>query len=82
VVGLCVTEVERRTLTGAQSETIVRAEVADRKAVPRDYEDAGRLERAERLRPEAKILSSYLGDTLAQRPADRLVRAGLWALRR
>jgi uncharacterized protein YqeY len=52
--------VERRSLTGAQMDAIVRAEVAEREAAARAYERAGRHERAERLRAEAGVLSGLL----------------------
>jgi hypothetical protein len=52
--------VERQTLTGAQVEEIVRAEIADRDTAAAGYERAGQLEQAERLRGEAKVLASYL----------------------
>ena len=60
-VGVGAAEVERRVLTQAQVEHIVRAEVAEREAAARDYEQAGRPERAETLRHEATILSTHLG---------------------
>jgi uncharacterized protein len=60
VAGLGATEVERRTLTGAKVEEIVRAEIADREAVAASYERAGQLDQAERLRREAEVLASYL----------------------
>jgi uncharacterized protein YqeY len=61
VAGLRAAEAERRRLTGAQMEEIVRAEVADREAAARVYEDSGQPEQAERLRGEVRILGSYLG---------------------
>jgi uncharacterized protein YqeY len=60
VGGLGAAEVERRSLTGAQMDAIVRAEVAEREAAARAYERAGRHERAERLRAEAGVLSALL----------------------
>jgi uncharacterized protein len=60
VGGLGAAEVERRSLTEAEVEAIVRAEVAERQAAARDYQRAGRQEHAERLRAEAGILSSLL----------------------
>jgi uncharacterized protein len=41
-------------------ERIVRAEVAEREAAARDYERAGRLERAQQLRDEAAALAVHL----------------------
>jgi uncharacterized protein len=63
VAGLGAAEVERRSLTPAQMEEIVRAEVADREAAAVDYERAGQLEPAERLRGEARVLAAYLDGT-------------------
>jgi uncharacterized protein YqeY len=60
-VGVGAAEVPRRALTEAQVEQIVRAEVAEREAAARDYERAGRAERAERLRHEIGVLSAHLG---------------------
>src|SRR5436305_15289487 len=45
-VGVGAAEVARRVLTGAQVEEIVRAEVAEREAAARQYERAGRADRA------------------------------------
>jgi hypothetical protein len=42
-------------------EEIVRVEVVDRRAAARDYERAGHLDHAERLRNEADVLSAHLG---------------------
>jgi hypothetical protein len=61
-VGLGAAEVERRTLTSAEMEAIVREEVAERQTAARAYERAGQSEHAERLRAEAEVLSAYLGD--------------------
>ena len=63
VAGVGATEVERRRLSQAGMEEIVRAEIADREAAAVDYERAGQLEHAERLRGEARILAAYLGGT-------------------
>jgi uncharacterized protein len=62
-IGLGAAEVERRSLTTAQMETIVRAEVADRQGAARDYERAGRREHAERLRAEAELLAQVVHGT-------------------
>jgi len=61
VRGLRAAEVERRSLSAAEMEELVRAEVTERHAVARDYEHAGHRTHAERLRSEATVLSSYLG---------------------
>jgi uncharacterized protein YqeY len=59
-VGVGAAEVERRVLTEAQVADIVRAEMAEREAAARDYERAGRPERAEQLRGEISVLSAHL----------------------
>lgn len=61
--GLWVSEVERRSLTHAQVEQIVRAEVAERRSAAHHYERLGHREHAERLRGEANVLARYLSDT-------------------
>ncbi|MGH4007901.1 MAG: GatB/YqeY domain-containing protein [Pseudonocardiaceae bacterium] len=60
VSGLRAGEVERRRLSAAEMDDIVRADVADRHAAARDYERAGHRAHAERLRGEAAVLSSCL----------------------
>ncbi|MGH3916043.1 MAG: GatB/YqeY domain-containing protein, partial [Pseudonocardiaceae bacterium] len=60
VGGLWAAEVQRRSLTDAQVEEIVRAEVAERLAAAHDYERSGHREHAQRLRGEATVLSRYL----------------------
>jgi uncharacterized protein YqeY len=61
VIGVRAADVERRALTGAEMEQIVRAEMADRDAAARHYEQLGRDDQAERLRGEAAVLGAYLG---------------------
>lgn len=61
VSGLRAAEVKRRSLSAAEMDEVVRAEVADRHAAARDYERAGQRAHAERLRGEAAVLSSCLG---------------------
>ena len=63
VAGVGATEVDRRSLSQAQMEEIVRTEIADRETAATGYERAGQLEHAERLRAEAKILLSHLNTT-------------------
>ena len=58
-VGVGAAEVERRVLTEAQVEHIVRAEMAEREAAAREYDRAGRPERAEQLRREISVLSAH-----------------------
>jgi uncharacterized protein len=62
VVGLGAGEVERRRLTAAEVEAIVRREEAERRTAARAYQEAGRPEHAERLEAEADLLAGYLGD--------------------
>lgn len=59
-VGLRATEVQRRSLTEAQVDQTVRAEVTERLAAARDYERLGRREHAERLSAEADVLRRLL----------------------
>jgi uncharacterized protein YqeY len=59
-VGVGATEVARRELTGAEIERIVRDEVAERESAADDYERAGRADRAELLRDEARALAAHL----------------------
>jgi uncharacterized protein len=61
-VGVGAAEVERRALTPAEVETIVRGEVAERRAAAHAYERAGQSGRAQRLRAEAEVLSAYLAE--------------------
>jgi uncharacterized protein YqeY len=58
--GLSATETERRGVSDQEASAIVRAEVAERQAAARDYDQAGRSERADRLRREADILAAAL----------------------
>jgi uncharacterized protein len=59
-IGIAAAEVERRVLTADQVEHIVRTEVAEREAAARDYERAGRPDRAKQLRDEAGVLVAHL----------------------
>jgi uncharacterized protein len=71
VVGLGAGEVERRSLSGAEMEALVRREVDERQAAARAYMEAGQPSRAERLHAEAEVLSGFLdaGDRQAEPPA-------------
>jgi uncharacterized protein len=62
VGGLGAGEVERRRLTAAETEAIVRGEVAERRAAAGAYVAAGRSRHAEDLRAEADLLSTFLRD--------------------
>ena len=61
VAGLGAAEAERRSLTAAEVEEIVRTEVAERQAAARDYDRVGHAEQADRLRREADVLMSVIG---------------------
>ncbi|HSK37404.1 MAG TPA: hypothetical protein VLA80_11780 [Actinomycetota bacterium] len=63
VAGLGAAEVERRSLSEAQMEELVRAEALDRERAAAGYERTGQLELAERLRGEATVLRAYLDTT-------------------
>jgi uncharacterized protein YqeY len=60
VAGLGAGEAERRRLTEAEAEQIVRAEVAERQAAARGYDQTGHADQAARLRQEAQILLSVI----------------------
>jgi hypothetical protein len=60
-IGAGAAEAARRELTPQQIEQIVRAELTQREAAARDYQRAGRLEHAERLRGEISVLAGHLG---------------------
>ena len=67
VVGLGAAEAERRRLSAAEVEQIVRAEATEREDAARDYERAGHADRGGRLRREARVLLATLADD--SRPA-------------
>ncbi len=54
--GLGAGETERRSLTEAQIEDIVRAEAGERQIAARDYDRTGHRDQADRLRREASVL--------------------------
>ena len=66
VLGVGAAEVARRTLTPAQTQAIVRQEVAERQTAAHAYARAGQSGPAERLRAEAEVLRAYLDDPDAQ----------------
>jgi uncharacterized protein len=70
VVGVGAAEVERRTLTPAEVQAIVRGEVAERRTAAEAYARAGQTGYAERLRAEAEVLSAYLDEPGSGRRAD------------
>jgi uncharacterized protein len=53
-------EAQRRSLTEAETEQIVRTEVADRQAAARGYDQIGQADQAGRLRREAQVLLSVI----------------------
>jgi uncharacterized protein len=60
MTGLGAAEAERRSLSEADVEEIVRAEIAERQAAARDYDRSGHAEQADRLRREAQVLSGMI----------------------
>jgi uncharacterized protein len=58
--GVGAADTERRSLSDQEASEIVQAEVAERQADARDYDQAGHPERAARLKREADILTSAL----------------------
>jgi uncharacterized protein len=58
--GLGAAEAERRYLTEAETEEIVRTEVAERRAAARTYQQAGRPDQADRLLREAHVLQAAI----------------------
>jgi len=59
-LGVGAAEAARRTLTPAETEAIVRAEVDERQTAADAYERAGQPQHGDRLRAEAEILHAYL----------------------
>nr|WP_200948471.1 MULTISPECIES: hypothetical protein [unclassified Kitasatospora] len=60
-VGLGAAEAERRVLTEARIEQIVRAEITDRESAAAGYDRTGPAERASLLRAEIAVLSRQVG---------------------
>ena len=60
VAGLGAGEAQRRSLTEAEAAQIVWAEVADRQAAARGYDQTGHADQAGRLRREAQVLLSVI----------------------
>jgi uncharacterized protein len=63
VAGVGATEVERRSLSAAQMEDIVRAEIEGREIAAAALERGGQREQAERLRAEVSVLLSHVTRT-------------------
>jgi hypothetical protein len=60
VVGVGATEVDRRVLTPEEMAAIVRDDVEAREIAAEVLERVGRPDQAERLRAQAKLLTTYL----------------------
>jgi uncharacterized protein len=58
VAGAGAGEARRRSLSAAEIDRILRAEISEREAAAREYEHLGRADQAGRLRSEARVLSS------------------------
>ncbi|MBV9206853.1 MAG: hypothetical protein JO037_16010 [Actinobacteria bacterium] len=54
--GLGAGEIQRRRLSGAEVDEIVRVEITERQAAAREYEQTGHADRAARLQSEAQVL--------------------------
>jgi uncharacterized protein YqeY len=61
VAGLGAGEAQRRLLTEADADAIVRQEAAEREAAAGEYERSGRAAEAARLREGARALMAVLG---------------------
>jgi uncharacterized protein YqeY len=61
-IGVGATEVARRALTDVEVEQIVRTELAERETAADEYHRAGRTDRAEQLRSEARALAAHLSN--------------------
>jgi len=61
VTGLGAGEAQRRLLTEADTDAIVRQEAAEREAAAGEYERGGRAAEAARLREGARALMAVLG---------------------
>jgi hypothetical protein len=62
VSGLGAVEAQRRILSAAEMEAIVRAEIGERENAARDYEAPGHLDLAHRLRVQARVLTQILSE--------------------
>ena len=59
--GLGAAEAPRRTLSPAEAEQVIAAEISERLAAADGYDQAGHAERAGQLRREADVLRSAAG---------------------
>ena len=62
VQGAGAGEAERRQLSDAELEELVRTEIAERQAAARAYAQSGHADQAGRLRREARVLMSALDE--------------------
>ena len=60
VLGVGAAEVDRRILTPEEVAEVVRDEVTEREVAAKMLERVGRPDQAERLRAQAKLLTTYL----------------------
>ena len=58
VAGLNAAEAQRRTLSAAEVDQIIQAEISERLLAARDYERSGHTDPAQRLRSETGVLTS------------------------
>jgi uncharacterized protein len=56
--GLNAAEAQRRTLSAAEVDQIIQAEISERLLAAGDYERSGHADRPQRLRSEAGVLTS------------------------
>lgn len=63
MVGLGAGEADRRVLSEADIIRLIRIEAEERRSAARDYERAGRHDRAARLLAEAAVLAAHLPGT-------------------
>jgi uncharacterized protein YqeY len=59
--GLGAAEAPRRTLSPAEAEQVIAAEISERRAAADGYDQAGHAERAGQLRREADVLRTAAG---------------------
>jgi uncharacterized protein YqeY len=62
LVGVGAAEMDRRELSAAETEAIVRAEIAERVEAAAEYRRLGHNDRAARLEEEAEVLRRHLPD--------------------
>jgi uncharacterized protein YqeY len=60
VAGLGGGEARRRSLSAAEIDQVLRAEISERETAAHEYEHLGRADQARRLRSEARVLLSAM----------------------